>query len=200
MRKAAAAAAGLVVAALFGLAGCGQDAAPASTEAPSGEAPSGAPSDAPTNAARAVGGTVVGPDGYDALKLGMSRSDVEATGLVVAFDDRQGDAVCPAAATVRTADPLNPASALVSAKLGVVRIHLADGLHTPTGVGPGSSLADIKKAYPPLKLDPGTGGPDEDGRYFAPVPGNAQAVYRIVIINNKAAQFALELTNQDCPE
>ncbi|GLZ32591.1 hypothetical protein Lesp02_47790 [Lentzea sp. NBRC 105346] len=82
--------------------------------------------------------------GYGKLKLGMTRQEAEATGLLGQLDQEQDGC-----RLYRLAE--NPAfgpSVAIAEKSGVVKIRLPAGTKTSKGIGTGSSVADLKQAYP----------------------------------------------------
>ncbi|MFE9204039.1 hypothetical protein [Micromonospora sp. NPDC007230] len=148
-----------------------------------------APSDRPT--------LVLGPDGLGALKLGMSKKEAVATGMISNFGnlDQQAFPACPARAEV-TGDG---AVVLWSTRLGVATIEAPTGVKTAEGIGVGSSRASVRQAYPSWRGIDGT-PPHDEGRGLVPVPGNPDARYRIVVQNGKVQSITLQFARQDCYE
>ena len=75
--------------------------------------------------------------GFDALKLGMTLAEANATGQSNLNWGREGDSLCVADNKVA-----------ISKKYGVERITLPADAKTSAGIGIGSTFADVKKAYP----------------------------------------------------
>jgi hypothetical protein len=210
--------AGLAAAGLLGLTGCGGAGTPAAAGGAATTAGAGqsSPAQPPATSAAATTEpttepasttepparteTVVGPAGFGPLRLGMGKSAAEATGAITPFRQRDGAAgeACPSAAVLNTPDTSVVAVVLLSTKLGVATIEVPTGMHTPEGIGRGSTLAAAKQAYPDLKSYTGTTA--RTGRNSAKVPGNAAASYRVVISGGKVSELTLQLSNQDCYE
>ena len=81
---------------------------------------------------------VLRPDGWGPLRLGMSREDVEATGV----------ARSSASAGDCTIVDLGPGEGLLSESDELVSIHVPEGVTTPDGIGPGSSRRRGPRAVP----------------------------------------------------
>lgn len=75
--------------------------------------------------------------GYGAIKLGMTLDEARAAGLTDLTWPGDGDDTCVAD------DEL-----AISKRYGVVRISLPEDARTSTGIGVGSTFADVQKAYP----------------------------------------------------
>ncbi|WP_051580808.1 hypothetical protein [Pseudonocardia acaciae] len=175
-------------------AGCGLDApvvsmrpAPAPAPAPASSPPA-APA-APTPAA--AGGKVLGPNGYGALTLGVPRADAVRTGLLTPANPV---ATNPAECTLHHIAGRPAAERIgvyVSPRQGVVQIASAPDWRTPENIGAGSTLTQVRAAYPDLVQDVnGT---------TATVPGNPTAVYRFMLDpQGTVVEFSLELRGQEC--
>ena len=136
---------------------------------------------------------VLGPDGLGSLKLGMNRDEAEATGLVEPFRNEPNSGTCLWRSALEGA-PAGEGTVLHSETLGVATIDAYAGVQTPEGIAIGSSLAAVQSAYPNFRLNA------LFGRGQAPVPGNDQAVYRIVIADGKVVELTLQYGHQDCYE
>ena len=161
------------------------------TKAPTTKAPTTAPTTTPTTRPA----TRLGPDGWGALRLGMTFRQASGTGLIGPWDD-QGGALCQSAA-LRNA----PAEEgiVIASDLGVVYIGAFGTMRTPQGIGLGSSRAAVLKAYPTWQPIAET-GEGADGRGFVRVPGNSAAVYRIVTEKGRVSELTIELRSQNCYE
>ena len=175
----------------------GQPVAPSS---PASGSPRPIPSDTAT-AHRPSTPTVLGPNGFGALKLGMSSRKATATGLIVAWKGTEG-ATCSLQSHLTGGHGLEAGSdgtVLESSKLGVEVIDAYPGISTPEGIHLGSSQAELYRAYPTWK-NASEPQPYADGRGLVPVPGNSNAYYRIVKYKDKVVQLTLQLKKQDCYE
>ncbi|MFD4251832.1 hypothetical protein [Amycolatopsis thermoflava] len=93
---------------------------------------------------------VLGPTGYGPLRLGMSFDEAKATGLLA--DAGTAPAECT---TYRlTEGTANVASVAISPTGGVV-VFTATGARTPEKVGAGSTVAELRTAYPDLTAGAG---------------------------------------------
>ncbi|HEX5204383.1 MAG TPA: hypothetical protein VFW27_31035, partial [Actinoplanes sp.] len=141
---------------------------------------------------------VLGPKGYGALKLGMSREAASATGLIDSWKT-SGTSGCIGYTHLK-ANTGDEGSVLYSTATGIVVIDApSNAVRTPEGIHIGSSVAAVLKAYPdwePAEAD----GPGADGRGWAPVPGNRDAYYRMMIQGGKVTDLTLQHKNQDCYE
>ncbi|MQY04573.1 hypothetical protein [Actinomadura macrotermitis] len=145
--------------------------------------PSDAPSDGPPTA------TALGPDGYGALKLGMSLDQAKATGLITVKKAAGG---CTAF-DLKAAPPAKGAvGGYVSAKLGVSSIFSTEEMRTPQGIGNGSTLAELKQAFPKVAKKANV--------MAAKVPDNPKAEYDFVLGEGGKTvdQVALVLPGQTC--
>ncbi|BCJ70966.1 hypothetical protein CS0771_05100 [Catellatospora sp. IY07-71] len=162
-------------------------ASPSLSASPSPDA-AASPAASPSRAALALG-----PTGLGALELGQSRAAVMATGLSGPVESNNGCDIATLRAARRAAG--DPTGALfISANLGLAAIYAYGDVRTPQGIGLGSTLAQVGKAYPGWKYAA------DHGRGHADVPGNAKASYRIAITDGKVAELSLQLKNQDCYE
>jgi len=105
---------------------------------------------ATTRPAPAITAAVLGPDGYRTLRLGMSFADAKATGMLADADS----APAGCAAYRLTEGTANVANVTISPSGGVVAF-TASGARTPENVGAGSTVTELKKAYPDLAAGPG---------------------------------------------
>jgi hypothetical protein len=172
---------------------------PATTAPPSTTAPAPAPT--PTTAVEPDAALVLGPDGLGSLKLGMSRSQAEATGLVEPFRNEPSSDQCLWSSAL-TGAPAGEGTVLHSETLGVATIDAYPGVQTPEGITIGSSLAAVRSAYPGFHMfDPTAADSNlQTGRGVAPVPGNSQAVYRLAFTDGTLVQLTLQYGAQNCYE
>jgi hypothetical protein len=143
---------------------------------------------------------VLGPDGLGSLRLGMTRDQAEATGLVEPFRNEPSSTQCLWSSAL-TGAPAGEGTVLHSETLGVATIDAYPGVQTPEGITFGSSLAAVESAYPGFVLhDPGFDQNSRTGRGYAPVPGNSEAVYRIAFTDATVVELTLQYGKQDCYE
>jgi hypothetical protein len=174
------------------------DAAPAGSAAASpsttpsatrSTAASATPSATPTGAASKEA-VRLGPLGYGALRLGMTKEQALATGLLNPFAASEG---C-AGASIKGGG----GEALLSPTLGIAAIQAGAQVATPEGVRIGTSLSVLRRTYPDWKS--ATGDREEDTRGYAAVSGNSKAYYRIETRNSKVMSVTLQLAAQNCYE
>jgi hypothetical protein len=96
--------------------------------------------------------------GYGALKLGMTLEQAQATGMAGTDFHVTVEGKCRYNSNVTITD-----------EGGVERIVLPKDAKTSAGVGVGTTLADVKKAYPSAV--------EESLGYFADVPGDARILF-----------------------
>ncbi|MEU5783969.1 hypothetical protein [Micromonospora lupini] len=160
-----------------------------STPSPSSAPPS--PSERPSSSATSAASLVLGPKGIGSLKLGMTRQQATATGMVRPFKmSRCGYSSLHAA-------PAEEGNVTLSPTLGVAAISVWPGIKTPEGASIGMSSAEMLRIYPAWKAADGDAA---NGRGSAKTPGNDKAVYRIATRNGKVTSLTLQLRNQDCYE
>lgn len=123
--------------------------------------------------AESTGEPILGPEGYKSLYIGQSGDEAEATGLLV--DKRPGP--CDRYYLHPDEGEQNVGSGVfIDPELGVVLIGGTTKSHTPEGIGMGSSLEEIRAAYPDL-----TPVPPTDYVYEADVPGFEEHQYRFAV-------------------
>lgn len=93
-----------------------------------------------------AGGTVFGPRAYGDLRLGMSYDDAMATGKI------------PASTTPGGLYDLGDGTQLcLSRKDGLMSIIAGNALRTPEGIRVGSTVSELKAAYPNITMTEGNG-------------------------------------------
>jgi hypothetical protein len=119
----------------------------------------------------------LGPDGFGALKLGMSYAQAVATGMVGAGPKPdEGCAVVPVARNGR-----HVGRVFISGTAGVESLAPEIPVHTPEGATRGWTIDQLTAAYP--ELNPAMPHP---GRPHVAVPGNPAAVYRMDYVRRPA--------------
>jgi hypothetical protein len=136
--------------------------------------------------------STLGPEGYAGIKLGASAAEVKAAGLDV------DDPTSPCDGYAEVKGPKGWAGLLISAKDGVYLISARDPEATPEGVKLGSTLAEVKKAYPQMTDVVGNPAADDDTTRVVRVPGNPKAKYEVIMKNGKVD--ALDLRLKDCTD
>jgi len=142
---------------------------------------------------------VLGPDGFGALKLGMTAEQATATGLVARWPAAGDGCAQNTFLKSATGEATGAEGRVYLNDRGVQIIEAYPGVRTPEGVGVGTSRAALFKAYPGWR-NVADEDPRADGRGQVAVPGNSKAVYRIVTIDGKVTELALQDENQDCYE
>jgi hypothetical protein len=142
--------------------------------------------DAPIEAP--VFGTL-GPEGFRGVELGMTLDEALAAGAEV----RSVDASATCTAVTIGSEASDPGlDAAMSEARGVAGIFAKPGIKTAEDIGYGSTLAEVKAAYP---------GTDTSGEYtvFSPVPGYDDRQFATMYDEqDRVVSLVLELDNQDC--
>jgi hypothetical protein len=136
---------------------------------------------------------VLGPDGYGALKLGMTPAQAQATHLVGTASIAPGQ-TCPTGRLL-AAPSGGPPSLFFSASLGLVAIYAYPGITTPAGITVGSTVAQLQQAYPTWRGLQGI-----EGVGYVPAPGSATTEYRIAVSSGHVIEIAIQLDDEDCYE
>jgi hypothetical protein len=154
---------------------------------------------APTDAATAAAGPNLGPDGFGALKLGMTRAEASATGLTENLAVEEGSG-CGSDTDGWLKGAPTPAEEDASGRLyfssssgKLVAIYVYSSVATPEGITIGSSIDEVLAAYPDWQ-----GEAEGVGIGYAAVPSNDQANYRINIDSESVIELSLESVDQDC--
>jgi hypothetical protein len=171
---------------------------PKSGEPQSGEPQSGTPkTDAPKSTV-----LVLGPTSLGKLKIGMLPKAATATGEIDAPVPAQG---CGSAA-LKSANS-DDVKVTYSADRGLVAIPAYGRIATPEGIRIGSSVAQLKAAYPDLvrriteEGQPAEIADRESGDAFAGKGDEYKGVhYRFRFLNGKLTELELEHDNQNCYE
>jgi hypothetical protein len=132
----------------------------------------------------------LGPYGYGAVKLGMSATKAKATRQVV-FKMSAGAGSCSGWDLKAHPTGKDSVGLYISKKVGVAVIFARKGVRTPQGIGLGSTLKQVKKAYPKVKTS-------ASGFPYVSVPGNPKAYYAFILSKGKVRELAFALDTQDC--
>ena len=119
---------------------------------------------------------VLRPDGWGPFRLGMSREEVEATG-VAGFSDA-GDC---------TAVDLGPGQGWLTETDGLVSIQVPEGVTTPDGVGAGASRDEVLESYPMA-----------EGKDVMLVRASPTADYKIKTERDQVTQLTLTNVGDEC--
>ncbi|MFC6900631.1 hypothetical protein ACFQGX_35825 [Nonomuraea dietziae] len=93
----------------------------------------------------------LGPDGYGAVKLGMTVKQAKTTGDVV--KKRPGHGGCSGWDLKKFPTPKDSVGIYISPNVGLAAIFAAKGMRTPEGIKIGSTVKQVKAAYPRIKRD-----------------------------------------------
>jgi hypothetical protein len=140
---------------------------------------------------------VLGPTGLGKLKIGMTASKANATGMLVQRLSN-GTTECEHS-ELRPHGSEHPV--VYSPRRGVISIPGWGKISTPEGIRIGSTLGQVKKAYDDFRRhsvdDLGKTG---DGRGFAGFNDSDNAHYRFSFENRIVTELWIEHDNQDCYE
>ncbi|MEU8286619.1 hypothetical protein AB0C01_20035 [Micromonospora sp. NPDC048905] len=129
---------------------------------------------------------VLGPNGIGSLKLGMTRQQATATGMLrIPFDATGG-----CGTSFLRAAPTEEGTITLSPTVGIAAISVWPGIKTREGLGIGMSSAEVLRIYPAYREGVNAG--------YATPPGNDKAVYRIATRNGKVTALSLQHVDQDC--
>jgi hypothetical protein len=172
-------------------------AAPATTRSsPTSSPSSSSPSPSKTPATHSTP-TILGHDGFGALKLGMSSKKAQATGLITPWTGTAA-AGCSLYSRLKGSSG-DRGRVYFSGSTGVEIIDAYPGISTPEGIHIGSTKAQVFRAYPDW-TNAQDQDPKADGIGGADVPGNSKAFYRIWIKNGKVIELTLQLGTENCYE
>ncbi|MEV6350627.1 hypothetical protein [Actinoplanes sp. NPDC051851] len=135
---------------------------------------------------------VFGPVGWNGLNIGMTVAQAKATGQIKNYKATEGCAQSQLKGA--TGDD---GTVIHSPTLGIIAIQAYGKMHTPEGIAIGSTVKQVKAAYPNLDDDILA----EFGRAFATVSGSGDAHYRFEFnSSNKIENLWLEHESQNCYE
>ncbi len=148
--------------------------------------PKTTPATKPPSPGKVTTGPVLTASGFGRLQLGMSEVEAEAAVGPLRAKEVRGD--CTYGYAEGPGVPAPTAVSLTEAQ-GVTVINPANTVHTPEGVGVGSTEDDILAAYP--------GSSKESGYYTSPAGGVSE--YRIFVSNDGVAvSIVLTRVDQSC--
>ncbi|HML50091.1 MAG TPA: hypothetical protein PKD84_01605 [Propionicimonas sp.] len=158
-----------------------------------------APAPSPTPSVDPASITTLGPDGAGPIELGMTKTQVAATGAVTGLSGTEGTCGQPGDGRLVGALPADDSDFVgqlfFSTSTGkLVVIAATPAVATPEGIHLGSSLTEVNKAYPSWKGDEG----GDQGADLVDVDGNEKAAYRVYVDAGQVLELSLQLRRQDC--
>lgn len=163
-----------------------QDSVPPPSTAADGtpKPPKSSTSVKPPSPGKVTTGPLLAANGFGKLRLGMSAEEAEAAGATL--DKNSATETC----SWYTVDSPSLATVVVSQASGVEQINPLGPVHTPEGIGRGSTESDIKAAYPEATKD-------ADYRFTAPT--GPVSVYQIYVdANGRVDTVQLANTQLSC--
>lgn len=131
-----------------------------------------------------VEGTVIGPDQYRSLRLGMSLDEAAETGIVSEVWDHPVEGRCR---TYRLeGEEPGEGQVTISSEHGAVAIFTTQGV-TPEGVARGSSVAELQKTYSVDAVD--------DSSYFV---STQEGSYEFVVFKGSIIRVGIVSDQYDC--
>ncbi|WIM95045.1 hypothetical protein ACTOB_007110 [Actinoplanes oblitus] len=127
----------------------------------------------------------------------MTVNQAKATGLITGYTTYDGPEGC---GNSRLKGAGSSGGEIThSPRLGVVAIQAYGKMHTPEGIGFGSTMDQVRSAYPDFEgSDVDETERFGDGRAWAHASGKVN--YRFTFDNDKVIELGLEHQNQDCYE
>jgi hypothetical protein len=132
-----------------------------------------------------LSGPLLDADGFGAVKLGMSETQIAAQG--VTLTDAKAGASCTVYIAQGSGVP-SVATVVVSKAVGLTVVTPDQAAHTAEGIGAGSSKEQVLATYPAAKA--------ESGGVVA--PATAAADYHFRLDDSGVVQTSLMSVNQDC--
>lgn len=131
----------------------------------------------------------LGPDGYGKLRLGMTVDQAKATGEL---GTRKSGDNCETYDLAAFPTPADTVGLYFSKAHGLVGIFATETMATKEGIKVGSTIQQVKTAYPKAA--------ESENGITVDVPGNTTAQYTIGTTNDtkNVAELGLSTKNQDC--
>ncbi|MPY78367.1 MAG: hypothetical protein GEV04_07695 [Actinophytocola sp.] len=127
----------------------------------------------------------VGPDGYRALRLGMSYDEIRATGMLA---DQDGPPPNNCARYRLSGADVAVRHILVSENVGLAAV-VANKARTPEGVTIGSTRAELERTYDAAEAD-------DPGKYLIPTGKGGYYLFRVD--GERVSELALVANKHDC--
>lgn len=149
----------------------------------------------------------LGATGYGPLTLGMTKKQARDTGLVTDVAGTKGSCGAPDGdiSDGHLTGAPTPTDAVVGTLFfsensdTLIAIYAYGTITTPEGIGLGSTVAELKAAYPSTLTLPDENDVSNDGRGYVELPGG-KASYRLSVLDGKVAELSLDSVDQDCYE
>ncbi|MEV4896708.1 hypothetical protein AB0K48_45845 [Nonomuraea sp. NPDC055795] len=135
-------------------------------------------------------GPTLGPYGVGALKLGMSAKRAKATGKIV-LKRSAPHGGCSGWDLKAHPTGKNSVGLYISKKRGVAVVFAGKGMRTPEGIGIGSTMRQVRRAYPKVRTPRGLNP-------YVTVPGNSRAYYTFFVDKGRLEQLSIAVMWQDC--
>ncbi|GIE34659.1 hypothetical protein Ait01nite_077040 [Actinoplanes italicus] len=137
---------------------------------------------------------MLGPNGLGGLKLRMTPEQAEATGLIEGYEVEDFTGNCGVARLRTTGDNVH-----FTPNLGLSGIEAPDGVRTPEGIRTGSTVNEVKAAYPNWEAIL-TGDDNARDYGWVKAPGGSGSSYRIDVNDGKVSSVILTTEGQKCVE
>jgi hypothetical protein len=151
---------------------------------------------AKVSTAAPVAPDVLDPDGLGRLRLGMNRAQAMASGEIAKIDPYFNGGDCALIHLVGAPITSDSAVGWLSKRHGIVAIFPPAGVKTSEGIGLGSTIAAVKRAYPGTVYNDST---RQDRGPRAAIPGHPNVYYKLPDLGTgKVQQIGLVNVAQSC--
>ncbi|SDI51048.1 hypothetical protein SAMN05192558_108325 [Actinokineospora alba] len=143
----------------------------------------------PGTTTKAPAAPTLGPDGFGALKLGMSRANALATGLITDAPAAPSGCAGHKYKAYKVAENSFPVG--ISSTKGVSSLFAVGDMRTPEGIHLGSTKEQVSAAYPAIE--------QVVNGHVVKVPGNVNAYYTMLFDKSgKLRELGLAISGQEC--